>query len=73
MGQLISQKISPDGYVICCSDTVTGSAQSVRPEHWWYGYWVVYQNGRAIAVVPRDRITMAYVAEYYLLNNIGKL
>ena len=64
MGQLISQKISPDGYVICCTDVISGTPDYVRP-YYSTGYWVVYQNGQQVAIIPYSVLTMEDIAEYY--------
>ena len=62
MGQMLSTKISPTGYVICSTTTVSGTSTHFSPMN--NGQWVVYQNGVLIRSSIQTKITMAYIAGY---------
>ena len=64
MGQSISRKISSSGYVICCTDYVSGADTYFRPKT-TSGNWVVYQNGVQIPMNIAQTITMEYVADIF--------
>ena len=66
MGQLLSTKIAPDGYVICSTTKVNGDDTYFMPQEG--GCWVVYQNGRHIASFPGVTMTMGDFVE--ILNNL---
>ena len=62
MGQMLSTKISPTGYVICSTTTVIGSSTSFSPTG--SGQWIVYQNGELIGSSISSKITMKDIAGY---------
>ena len=62
-GQLISQKIAPDGIVICSSTDVRGNDKRCYPESG--GVWLVYQNGVLVDVLLQRKITMGDAVEYW--------
>lgn len=63
IGQLISQKISPDGIVVCCTTKVSGGDKDFSATNG--GCWVVYQNGEQITADLNTTISMQDVADLW--------
>jgi len=63
VGQLISQKIAPDGYVVCSTTIVSGGSKKFTATGG--GRWIVYQNGVQISADFSTTITMKDVATYW--------
>lgn len=62
MGQMLSTKISPTGYVICATTAVSGNDKQFTPTNG--GTWVVYQNGKLVCSNIKATISMAYIISY---------
>ena len=66
MGQMLSTKISTDGYVICANKRLWGNNISLWPEEG--GQWVVYQNGTLVASSIPKKVTLDDVVKYINRN-----
>ena len=64
LGQVFSQKIAPDGLVICCTDYVVGGDTYFRPAS-NNGKWVAYQNGQMLPRKMASIMTMKYAASIF--------
>ncbi len=59
MGQVLSTKINPDGYLICSSTIVSGNSSGYTATE--SGLWNVYQNGQYVTSLRSSKITMETV------------
>ena len=67
MAQLISQKIAPNGIVICSTTIVSGGSKRFTATAG--GSWIAFQNGVQIAIDLPTTITMEDVADYWITKS----
>lgn len=56
VGQLLSTKIASEGFVICCTDVVSGGGTTFSAKYG--GDWVIYQNGTLVRTFTGEEFTM---------------
>ena len=66
VGQVLSTKIAPDGYVVCSTTVVGGEATTFTATD--LGTWQVYQRGVLVSTLPESEITMESVFSFLYGN-----